>query len=83
MRIPKGAGRKTHIGCPKCNCRHRTVLDSRKLLGEGNGGPAIRRRVVCSRGHRYTTYERPAWAWTQEDGLKDKLKQLKEILKGL
>ena len=83
MRIPKGDARKTTIGCPQCNCRQRTVTDCRHMEGKPGEGPAIRRRIQCSKGHRYTTYERPAWAWEKEDGLKERLRQVKAILAGL
>lgn len=73
--------KKSSIQCPVCGSKFRKVMDSRAKAG--GEGAFIRRRVQCSRGHRYTTYERPAWAWTQEDELKEKLAQVKAILKGL
>ena len=83
MRTPK-EGHRTPIKCPKCNCRARMVLDTRYLGGEGGkGDPAIRRRIICSRGHRYTTYERPAWAWENYDGIDRKIHQLKELVRSL
>lgn len=77
----KSQGRKADIACPVCNSKHRIVLDSRSK--PGGGEPFIRRRIQCANGHRYSTYERPAWAWERHDQLVETIKQLKELVRKL
>lgn len=45
--------------CLHCGARETAVMDSRPV----EDGACIRRRRVCERGHRFTTYERASsWA---------------------
>lgn len=74
----KSQGRKADIRCPVCGSGHRIVTDSRSK--ENRGEPFIRRRIMCDNGHRYSTYERPAWAWTQEEDKKEIIKRIKELI---
>lgn len=77
----KSQGRKAEIPCPVCNSKHRIVLDSRS---KPNGGePFIRRRIQCANGHRYSTYERPAWAWEKHDHMQSLIDELKALVKRL
>lgn len=77
----KSQGRSADIPCPVCKSTHRIVVHSESC--PGNGEPFIRRRVECDKGHRYTTYERPAWAWHREEDREQTIGKLKELIESL